>query len=254
MVAAIAAKKIFATISAKCASAWFCLFHCNWKNVLSIFSKLAYLLPFLLETSRYALVAKAFHFETAFTAMKRRFDRWGFYKMKRHFQTKNIFSPLSYGNTILLSVLIFILLIITLTTIFYFANGEFGNFARKNAITHNESTKTKEDFSPSHFYEEGYSLFSGISRLRAVTKDGVSVVVFPWLSYTKDDSLFYEELSQKTQELKDIVSDYFSENTKTELLAAGENAIKQALCDRMNQTLSLNKIKTVFFSEYILLD
>ena len=46
VVTAIAAKKIFATISAKCASAWFCLFHCNWKNVLSVFSKLAYLLSF----------------------------------------------------------------------------------------------------------------------------------------------------------------------------------------------------------------
>lgn len=174
--------------------------------------------------------------------------------MKKHFQTKNAFSPLSYGNTILLSVLIFIMLIITLTTIFYFAKGGFGNSVRKNTIAHNESARTKENFSPSHFYEEGYSIFSGISRLRAVTKDGISVVVFPWLSYTKDDSLFYEELSQKTQELKDIVSTYFSENTKTELLATGENAIKQTLCDRMNQTLSLNKIKTVFFSEYILLD
>ena len=32
-----------------------------------VFSKLAYLLPFSLETSRHALVAKAFHCKTAFS-------------------------------------------------------------------------------------------------------------------------------------------------------------------------------------------
>ena len=35
---------------------------------MRVFSKLAYLLPFSLETSRYALVAKAFHCKTAFSA------------------------------------------------------------------------------------------------------------------------------------------------------------------------------------------
>ena len=39
VVAAIAAKKILATISAKCASAWFCLFHCNRKNAFLSLSK-----------------------------------------------------------------------------------------------------------------------------------------------------------------------------------------------------------------------
>ncbi|MBD5408726.1 MAG: hypothetical protein HDR54_04955 [Treponema sp.] len=33
-----------------------------------LYQKLAYLLPFSLETSRYALVAKAFHYKTAFSA------------------------------------------------------------------------------------------------------------------------------------------------------------------------------------------
>ena len=36
----------------------------------SYFQKLAYLLPFSLETSRYALVAKALHCKTAFSATK----------------------------------------------------------------------------------------------------------------------------------------------------------------------------------------
>ena len=36
--------------------------------LMRVFSKLAYLLPFSLETSRYALVAKAFHYKTAFSA------------------------------------------------------------------------------------------------------------------------------------------------------------------------------------------
>ena len=39
----------------------------NWKNVFLSFLKLAYLLPFSLETLRYALVAKAFHCKTAFS-------------------------------------------------------------------------------------------------------------------------------------------------------------------------------------------
>ena len=36
--------------------------------LMRVFSKLAYLLPFSLETSRYALVAKALHYKTAFSA------------------------------------------------------------------------------------------------------------------------------------------------------------------------------------------
>ena len=36
--------------------------------LMRVFSKLAYLLPFSLETSRYALVTKAFHCKTAFSA------------------------------------------------------------------------------------------------------------------------------------------------------------------------------------------
>ena len=174
--------------------------------------------------------------------------------MAKHSQLKKFFSSLSYWNTILLSVLIFIIVIIALTTIVFFAQGGFGASIGTSGDKHITTTETKENFSPSHFYEEGYSLFSGISRLRVATKDGVSVVVFPWLSYTKDDSQFYEELSQKTQRLKDIVTQYFSEHTKSELLSTGENAIKQTLCTQMNQTLSLNKIKTVYFSEYIILD
>ncbi|MBD5406374.1 MAG: hypothetical protein HDR56_01990 [Treponema sp.] len=43
-------------------------FSLQLEECFSIFIKLAYLLPFSLETSRYALVAKAFHCKTAFSA------------------------------------------------------------------------------------------------------------------------------------------------------------------------------------------
>ena len=52
-------KTIYATMSAKCASAWFCLFHCNWKNVFLFLLKLAYQLRF------------SFRYKIAFSAIQK---------------------------------------------------------------------------------------------------------------------------------------------------------------------------------------
>ena len=67
MVAAIAAKKNLCHNEREMRKRMVLPFSLQLEECFFIFLKLAYLLPFSLETSRYALVAKAFHCKTAFS-------------------------------------------------------------------------------------------------------------------------------------------------------------------------------------------
>ena len=157
-------------------------------------------------------------------------------------------------NRILFFILILMLSFFTVTTIVVITK-------------RNIHPKIVTQFSPeemekriSAFQEANLSSFTGIERLRVVTKpekeggNGVSIVITPWFSYTKDDSEFLEELSKKVPKIRTILREWFSRYTLTEIKSMGETAMKMELIDELNKALVLNKIQGLYFSEFVYLD
>lgn len=97
-------------------------------------------------------------------------------------------------------------------------------------------------------------LFSDIGTLRAKTKDGVTVVIAPFFEYSKGDLAFQEELVKKKLTFREIFLDFFLEQNVKEIKKSGEKKIKDELLVLINKRLVLNKIETLYFEKFILLE
>ena len=158
-------------------------------------------------------------------------------------------------NKILFSIIIFLALIFALSTIVVFATkrAEPGKNLRNADPTPQSVVKNAPKTSK-------LASYTGIERIRAVTEseekfpNGVSVVITPWFSYTEGDTEFFEELSRKSSQIKSIIVLYFSRHTYSDLKKTGEKRIKAELLKEINEKLVLNKIKEIYFSEYIFLE
>lgn len=157
-------------------------------------------------------------------------------------------------NTILVLIIIFLLVFFSLSTVIILA----GRAIKPKIAT--EFTPQEIEKRISQVHEKNLSSFTGIERLRVVTKgekegvNGTSIVLTPWFSYTKDDNEFLEELSKKVPKIKSVIRTWFSLYTLSELKKMGENAMKMQLLDQINEVLVLNKIQEIYFSEFIYLD
>jgi len=101
--------------------------------------------------------------------------------------------------------------------------------------------------------------FNHIGQIRAFTrgneKSAKSVLVLtPWFEYDGNDKAFYEELDRKHLSLKALLTKYFSNHTKAELLKKGESQIKSELKAQINENLVLGKISEIYFNDYLFLD
>lgn len=99
------------------------------------------------------------------------------------------------------------------------------------------------------------SAFTELGRLRTATAPDENerrtvIIITPWLEYTSDDAAFYEELSNKLRSIRAIITAYFSGYTKEQLLAQGEQTVKQQLLARINEQLVLGSITALYFNEY----
>lgn len=130
------------------------------------------------------------------------------------------------------------------------------NAASPNESSANDSTQhgLPADDDPAR------TAYTGLGQLRAVTKGakkntpGISVVISPWLSYSKGDKTFYEELDRKSRSIKAVITSYFSRYTERELLTRGEIAVKADLLREINNMLVLGKISALYFNEYMFLE
>lgn len=101
------------------------------------------------------------------------------------------------------------------------------------------------------------SAFTELGQIRTITKSpddthtGTMVIISPWFSYEANDTILLEELSQKSQQEQAIIINYFGQNTKTELLAKGEDKVKEEIKNLLNEQLILGKIQKVFFDQYL---
>jgi flagellar basal body-associated protein FliL len=116
----------------------------------------------------------------------------------------------------------------------------------------------REDPSPRSVSGEK-TAYNNIGQIRVFTKEDENaeksvIVLIPWLEYDGTDHAFYEELDRKHQSIKLMITNFFSNHTKSELLELGEEKIKNELKAQVNETLVLGKISEIYFNDYLFLD
>jgi flagellar basal body-associated protein FliL len=98
------------------------------------------------------------------------------------------------------------------------------------------------------------TIYSGIGRLRIPAGNGGTAILSVTFPYMPGDRAFTEELVARTSGFREIVSSYVSSLTGEELTNPDEDKIKAELLRRFNGTLRLGKIRTLYFSDFLLLE
>jgi flagellar basal body-associated protein FliL len=102
--------------------------------------------------------------------------------------------------------------------------------------------------------ENNEAVYSGIGRLRIPAGNGGTVILSVTFPYPPGDKAFTEELAARTPGFRETVSSYVSSLTGEELINPDEDKIKTELLQRFNGTLRLGKIRTLYFSDFLLLE
>ena len=99
--------------------------------------------------------------------------------------------------------------------------------------------------------------FTKIGKLRAATKPGKNgktkiVLITPYIEYSNDQT-FYEELDRNLKKMREIILNYFSEQTAEELAKKNEEKINSELLEKLNSILILQKIQRLYFTDFLIL-
>lgn len=142
-------------------------------------------------------------------------------------------------------ILLIIVFVIVLVTFFVY-------FSPTNTIGKN---LRKSDPSAAQLVKDNINTLF-FERLRSSTRDEkpFSVIVSPYLAYSKTDSAFEEELSKKKRHLQTIIVQFFQTKSYKELKNFSEITIKSILKEQINAQLVLGTIDEVYFDEYIIFD
>ncbi len=76
-----------------------------------------------------------------------------------------------------------------------------------------------------------------------------TLIVSPWLEY-KEDRTFYEEMDRKHNQIKSIISEFFSVRTMEELQMMNEATMKNELAGKINEILVMGKIDKILFNDF----
>lgn len=108
--------------------------------------------------------------------------------------------------------------------------------------------KTQEETGTRSFLETGRLRIE----LEAPEGGGSSVlVVKASIPYTKKDTTFQEELVKNLPEIKNIITGTFSSLNYEEIQSIGEKKLKKEIIDKINGILVLEKLKEIYFEEFI---
>lgn len=96
------------------------------------------------------------------------------------------------------------------------------------------------------------SWYSAIDEIRGRTADENpnTVIVKVGLGYEKDNKTIQTELVSRTPRLRDIIRQFFTEKTASELKPQYEEELKAELKERINRVLTGGKIDDVIFLEF----
>ncbi len=103
---------------------------------------------------------------------------------------------------------------------------------------------------------DGRAVFTGVGRLRAVTRDAKPAIVVATVSfpYPADDRPFAEELKKKAPALKAAAIGWLSARRAAELHPAYEGTVKAGLRDSFNELLSLGRIEEIWLSDFSVIE
>lgn len=161
---------------------------------------------------------------------------------------------------VLAIILGFIVLVIASGTIWAFSKGNFPSGSGHGPASRSLFTSEQDRPAPADIIARDpdgkTAVFGDIGLLRAATADkkAVTVIVSPFMPYDSLDLAFQEELVQKTRSMRAFVLEWFRSRTIGEIGKLGESGVKSALLEGINKLLVLGKIKTIYFSEYMVLE
>lgn len=143
-----------------------------------------------------------------------------------------------------------ILLFVLLTTVALLISGKFepGKDYRKADISPAKLAKADKTGNT--------EVFTDLGTIRTGTRDeqSIPIVIKPYFSYPADDTQYYEELCRKTRKMQLLISQYFADFTKEQLLENGEQKVKQDILMLINDELVLGQIPAIYFEQYIFFD
>jgi len=157
-------------------------------------------------------------------------------------------------NKILTGILVFLAAIVFSTGIIF----SILRSKNKTKATLPDSEKTffnQAEFKS--FSSQKNKAFTKIGKLRATTKTGKNgktkiVLITPYIEYA-DDQTFYEELDRNLKKMREIIINYFSEQTAEELAKKNEEKINLELLEKLNSILILQKIQRLYFTDFLIL-
>jgi flagellar basal body-associated protein FliL len=97
--------------------------------------------------------------------------------------------------------------------------------------------------------------FTGIGTIRVPTADAQPGMVILFISfiYYPEDVAFSEELALRVKDFRQIITDYFSPFSVSELRGLDEADIKSELLLRFNSILRLGQIETLYFGDFLII-
>jgi len=97
--------------------------------------------------------------------------------------------------------------------------------------------------------------FTGIGTIRVPTADAQPgmVILFVSFIFYPDDVAFSEELALRIKDFRQIIIDYFSPFSVSELRGLDEDGIKSELLLRFNSILRLGQIETIYFGDFMII-
>jgi flagellar basal body-associated protein FliL len=151
-------------------------------------------------------------------------------------------APIRLIDKVLITIIVFLVLIIVLTTVW--VQGFRKHASQAETVAGAEAVEQS---------------FSGIGRLRVVPggdrgKDGPTVIIRVVFPYNAADPIFTEELVKNTGNFRKIIDTYFTDMAAGDPRLHDETTIKSELLDDFNQILRLGKIDRLFFSEFLIID
>lgn len=99
-------------------------------------------------------------------------------------------------------------------------------------------------------------IYTNFGQIRTTTSDmpPIPIVLKPSFSYSSENIPLFEEVAQKNNKLKNIITHFFSEKKIVQLKQLGEENIKTQLLEQINSELIMGNIQAIYFEDYIFLE
>jgi len=97
-------------------------------------------------------------------------------------------------------------------------------------------------------------VFSGMGQLRIPLVNSSVMLLSISFPYPADDITFSEELAARINDFRQIAIDYFSSLPENEIIQINEDEAKREILRRYNNSLSLGRIETLYFTGLNIID